>query len=247
MTNAPTSPPRVGLIVPPAAGEVPEDGAILYNGRARFIARGLGLKSISVAGYEEVIDLIIDRARQLAEAGAQAISLMGTSLSFYRGAAFNRQIVASITQATGLPASTMSHAVVRALHANGVHRVALATAYIDEVNGKLVAFLRDEGLAVTAVRGLSVTDVVGVGQVPPQALIDLAHQAFTEDPSAQGVLISCGGLKTLAVIEPLERALNVPVVSSSPAGFWDAVQLVGLDPAADGFGRLFHSTVASSR
>lgn len=170
---------------------------------------------------------------------------MGTSLSFYRGAAFNREIAKTIAQATGLPATTMSNAVVRALRASGATRLALATAYIDEVNDKLVTFLRDEGFTVTAVRGLSVTDVVGVGEVAPRTLFDLAEQAFADDASAQGVLISCGGLKTLAVIEPLERALNVPVVSNSPAGFWDAVQLVGIDPAAEGFGRLFRSNIAS--
>lgn len=241
MTADAACPALIGLIVPPAAGEVPEDGPMLYGGRVRFIARGLGLKSISVAGYEEVIDRIVDCARQLADAGAQAISLMGTSLSFYRGAAFNREITGRITQATGLPATTMSHAVVRALRASGVNRVALATAYVDEVNDRLVAFLREEGFVVTAVRGLAVTDVVGVGEVPPRTLIDLAERAFADEVSAQGVLISCGGLKTLAVLEPIERALNVPVVSSSPAGFWDAVQLVGVDPAAEGFGRLFRS------
>ncbi len=169
---------------------------------------------------------------------------MGTSLSFYRGAGFNREITGAMTQATGLPATTMSHAVVRALRASGVSRVALATAYVDEVNDRLVAFLRDEGFTPTAVRGLAVTDVIGVGEVPPRTLIDLAGKAFADDVSAQGVLISCGGLKTLSVLEPIERALEVPVVSSSPAGFWDAVQFAGVDPAATGFGRLFARDLA---
>ncbi len=65
--TADAAPPLIGLIVPPAAGEVPDDGPMLYGGRVRFIARGLALKSISVAGYEEVVDRIVDRARQLAE------------------------------------------------------------------------------------------------------------------------------------------------------------------------------------
>ena len=231
--------PTIGLIVPPAEGKVPDDGPLLYPDRVRLIARGLALGQISPAGYEAVIDSVADRARSLADDGAQAISLMGTSLSFYRGAAFNRQLVAAIYEATGLPATTMSHAVVRALKATGVRRVALATAYIDDVNARLAAFLQEEGFEVTAVKGLAMTDVLGVGAVPPETLIDLAQNVFAQDTSAQGVLISCGGLKTLGIIETLESRLGVPVVSSSPAGFWDAVQLMGVSPVTHGFGRLF--------
>ncbi|MFM0287994.1 arylmalonate decarboxylase [Paraburkholderia megapolitana] len=231
--------PTIGLIVPPAAGKVPDDGPLLYKDRVRFIARGLALGQISPEGYEAVIDSVADRARSLAKDGAQAISLMGTSLSFYRGAAFNRQLVDAIHEATGLPATTMSHAVVRALKATGVRRVALATAYIDDVNARLAAFLQEEGFEVAAVKGLAMTDVIGVGTVPPETLIDLAQDVFARDTSAQGVLISCGGLKTLGIVETLEARLGVPVVSSSPAGFWDAVQLMGVSPVAPGFGRLF--------
>jgi arylmalonate decarboxylase len=241
-----TNLPTIGLIVPPAEGKVPDDGRLLYSGQVRFIAKGLALGQISPEGYEAVIDSVTDKARALAEDGAQAISLMGTSLSFYRGSAFNRQLAAAIQEATGLPATTMSHAIVRALRATGVQRVALATAYIDDVNARLAAFLREEGFDVTAVKGLAMTDVLGVGTVGPGTLIDLAQDVFAQDTSAQGVLISCGGLKTLGIIETLEARLGVPVVSSSPAGFWDAVQLLGVDPAAHGFGRLFQQSIEAA-
>ena len=42
----------------------------------------------------------------------------------------------------------------------------------------------------------------------------------------------------LSVME-VEAALQVPVVSSSPAGFWDLVRCAGLDPRSPGHGRLF--------
>jgi len=64
------------------------------------------------------------------------------------------------------------------------------------------------------------------------------------------VLISCGGLKTLGILEALEARLGVPVISSSAAGFWDVVQLGNIDPAANGFGKLFRRyppRAASSR
>lgn len=233
-------PPVVGLIVPPASGKVPDDGEMLYPNRARFIARGLALPAISTMGYDSVIDSVTAKAVELADAGAKAISLMGTSLSFYRGADFNRQLISAIATATGLPSTTMSSAVVRALRTVGAGRVALATAYTDDVNARLISFLQAEGFEIDAVKGLAMTDVVGVGDVPPDTLTALAQEVFAQAGTAQAVLISCGGLKTLGILEALEARLGVPVISSSPAGFWDVVQLAHIDPVADGFGQLFH-------
>lgn len=106
--------PHLGLIVPPAAGAVPVDGPLLYGERIRFSALGLGLGEISTRGYTEVIDSVVEKAVALKAEGAAAVSLMGTSLSFFRGAAFNRQLEVEMARATGLPCTTMSNAIVGA-------------------------------------------------------------------------------------------------------------------------------------
>ena len=43
----------------------------------------------------------------------------------------------AVIDASGLPATTMSDAVIDGLNAVGGHRVAVATAYNDEVNDRL--------------------------------------------------------------------------------------------------------------
>ena len=232
-------PPTLGLIVPPAHGEVPVDGRLLYGERYRFIARGLGLPAVSPGGFDTVIDTVVEKAKSLRDDGAQAISLMGTSISFYRGAAFTEQLRRAIAESTGLPATTMSHAIVAALRELGVRRVAVATSYIDELNQRLVAYLAHEGFEVSAIEGLAITGVKEMGEVPAQVLFDLAERVYRRDASADGIFISCGGLLTLDVLKPLEDKLGVPATASSPAGFWDVVKLAGLDAASPGFGRLF--------
>jgi len=231
--------PGLGLIVPPQAGEVPSDGPTLYADRARFIARGLGLGEISTSGYEAVIDRVVELARALAGDGAQAVSLMGTSLSFFRGARFNDELVAEMTRATGLPCTTMSNAIVRGLRALGLRKVAAATAYIDEVNDRLAAYLKACDIEPTAVEGLSITGVAEVGRVSTAALVELCERVHRARPDSDGILISCGGLLTLDAIAIVERRLGVPVVSSSPAGFWDLLRVAGVDSRAPGHGRLF--------
>ncbi|KTT25981.1 aspartate/glutamate racemase family protein [Pseudacidovorax intermedius] len=233
-----SAPPVLGLIVPPAAGEVPPEGPALYAGRVRFMARGLALAGIHPEGFDAVEGRIVDLARELRDAGAQAISLMGTSLSFYRGAAFTEDLRARMAAATGLPCTTMSHAIVRSLRDLGVRRVAVATAYIDTLNDRLAAYLDGEGFEVTAIRGLAMTGVEAVGDVDAHTLAELAH-GVVADGRPDGLLISCGGLRTLDLHPRLERELGLPVTSSSPAGFWDLLRTAGLDAASPGHGRLF--------
>jgi arylmalonate decarboxylase len=230
----------IGLIVPPADGKVPPEGAILYP-HLRFEAIGLALPEMSSSGFNSVVDSIVQRATTLASRGAEAISVMGTSLTFYRGAEANRQLQAAVHDATKLPVTTMSSAVVNALRKTGVRRVGLATAYIDDLNVRLQTFLSDEGFEIAVVKGLGLTDVGIVKDVTSHTLTELAETVFDLDRFADGILISCGGLLTLDIIAALESKLGVPVITSSPAGFWDVVKLSGKDATADGFGRLFRA------
>jgi arylmalonate decarboxylase len=231
--------PTIGLIVPPGHGQVPQDGPMLYGDRVRFIARGLGIGGVSPEGFAPVIDTVLDRARELKQAGAEAISLMGTSISFYRGAAFTESLRAAMQEATGVPCTTMSHAIVAALRQLGMRRVAVATSYIDELNDRLVDYLTQAGFTVTAIQGMSITGVKEVGEVSTEALVRLSREVYARDRTADGVFISCGGLVTLDAIRLLESELSLPVTASSPAGFWDVMRLAGAPARSPGFGRLF--------
>ena len=49
------------------------------------------------------------------------------------------------------------------------------------------------------------------------------------------ILMSCG-LRTLDVIVPLESAIGVPVVSSTPHGLWHCARMLGVKDKIEGFG-----------
>ena len=79
--------------------------------------------------------------------------------------------------------------------------------------------LMEAGFEVTALQGLGI-DAVGQAQrVGPDDLVALGQRVFAAAPGAEGILISCGGLRTLGVTVPLEAACGVPVVSSTPAAY----------------------------
>lgn len=231
--------PCIGLIVPPSHGNVPQDGPDLYGDRYRFIARGLALPAVSPEGFDTVIDTVLARARELRDSGAEVLSLMGTSISFYRGAAFTQSLRDAMEEATQLPCTTMSHAIVGALRALNIRRVAVATSYVDALNERLRVYLEGAGFQVSALEGLSITGVEAMGEVSTQALVELSARVLEQDRTADGIFISCGGLLTLDAIRILEDRFGLPVTASSPAGFWDVVRLGGWDTRSPGHGRLF--------
>jgi len=231
----------VGVIVPPAQGEVPPELPQLYGDELDFVAWGLALGRLTTQGYDAVIDKVAVAARELAARGADAVALMGTSLSFYRGKAFNEQLIRTMVEAARLPVTTMSSAIVEALHAVGASRIAVATAYTAEVNERLAVFLRDNGFEVAAVEALELVEIPDIHAVGEAELLALGRRAAASSAGADALLISCGGLRTLPVEMPLEQSLGIPVVSSAVAGAWAASRLVGHSGKVPGRTRLLGS------
>lgn len=230
--------PVLGLIFPPSDRGIPEEGIAMYGDKIRFVVTGLGLDRMTPDGYDAVIDRIPRAAEALAAQGAQAIELTGTSLTFYKGQAFNERLRRAVVDASGLPATTMSDAVVDGLEAVGARRVAVATAYNDVVNDRLRAFLRERGLEPLVVTGLGIEAIDDIASVTSDDLIEFSVKVRESAPDADSVLLSCGGFRTLEIIAPIEARTGVPVVSSMPMGLWAGARLVGLDGSAPGYGML---------
>ena len=230
--------PTIGLVVPYSTDDLPPECPRMYPG-VRFIARGVGVERLTAQGYEVAMQRVPAAAAALAAAGADAIMVIGTSLTFYRGADFNARLIADIQAATGLPASTMSTAVVEGLRAVGAKRLALATAYGEEVNGYLRDFLASSGFEVMALEAFGLLGFADPHSKTEAEIVELSRRAAARAGRAEAMLISCGGLNTLSITEPLERELGLPVVSSMPAGLWAAVRLAGLSGRLPGHGRLF--------
>jgi arylmalonate decarboxylase len=132
----------------------------------------------------------------------------------------------------------MSTAVVEGLRTVGAHRLAVATAYNDEVNARLKAFLKESGFEVLALKGLGIEKVEDVDRVTQPQLLDFSTGVRASVPPADAMLVSCGGLRTLEILAPLEKRAKVPVVSSTPHALWAGVRLLGLSGRAPGFGTL---------
>jgi arylmalonate decarboxylase len=228
----------IGLVVPFADDRVPDEGLKMYPG-INFIPRGTGVRSLTPEGYDAAVDKIVPAAEDLARKGVEAVMVIGTSLTFYRGPEFHDELLERVKKATGLPCSTMSKAVADGLDAVGAKKVAVSTAYSKVVNDKLTEWLKWRGFQVEALESFGITDFNG-GAVSKteEEIIELTAKACAEAPSADGVLISCGGLRTLNCADPIEKRVGLPVVTSTQSAFWAALGLVGESGRIPGYGRM---------
>lgn len=75
-----------------------------------------------------------------------------------------------------------------------------------------------------------------IGRISPYDVYRFARSVYRE--GADGLFISCTNLRTAEVIEPLEKDLGVPVVTSNQASLWASLRRLGIRRKIRGFGRL---------
>jgi arylmalonate decarboxylase len=229
----------LGLIFPPLDYPIPPDAKRLYPSGVQFLGDGVGLPGgMTLAGYDEAIPRVIPVAEALGKRGAMAISVFGSSLTFYKGAKFNEELTQKVTRATGLPATTQSNGLVDGLRTVNARRVAVATAYTDVVTERLKLFLEEHGFQVTFTKGLGY-ERIPEGAATQEILFTLGADAYAGSRKADALVMSCGALRTLDLIVPLEERIKVPVVSSTPHGLMNAVRLLGISARVQGFGMAF--------
>jgi arylmalonate decarboxylase len=222
----------LGMIFPPADAPVPPEAMLLYP-KGKFLAEGLAFNGMTPESFDEAVPRIVPAAMKLKGRGATAISIMGTSLTFYKGAAFNQELINQVKKATGLPTTSMSTGIADGLKVAGAKRVAVATAYTDVINAALERFLKESGFEIVSIKGMNLIRANGV---TPQQVYDFSIASFSPAAKADALLVSCGGLKTIDLLTPLEQKCKVPVVSSTPHALMNAVRLVGMNPRVKGYG-----------
>lgn len=60
-------------------------------------------------------------------------------------------------------------------------------------------------------------------------------------PESAALFISCTNLRTVEIIDRLEKELRVPVVSSNTATLWAGMKVLGVEQKMKGYGKVFES------
>ena len=196
------------------------------------------LHDVTVEGLAETVKQVERAALELASAEVDVILQAGTAIAFFRGFGHDRELSERISATTGIKATTSLTAVVDALRTLGITRPAIATSYLAEIDARLVEVLEQSKFKVAAIRGMGIKKSIDMGKVLPDATYALAKEVARSAPDADGILISCGNLRSFEAIEALEKDTGLPVVTSNQAGLWQALRMAGIDDQLPNLGRL---------
>jgi len=85
-------------------------------------------------------------------------------------------------------------------------------------------------------QGMNIVSGAEMYRVTPEFIKEYARSL--DRPEADAIFISCGGLRSLEIIDALEQEVGKPVVASNQATFWDTIRLAGIDDKIEGYGQL---------
>ena len=128
---------------------------------------------------------------------------------------------------------TAAHAALAAL---GVRALALVSPYIPSVAEPVCTAFRASGMRITATASFGEEREAHVARVDP-ASTRAAALSVGRQPGTEAVFLSCTNLRTLDIIDDLERELGCPVLSSNQVLGWHMARLSGAPAEAPG--RLF--------
>ena len=127
--------------------------------------------------------------------------------------------------------------VVDALRELGARRIVVGTPYLDEVNTAEAEFLLEKGFEVLDIQGLNLSTGTQMGQVTPGYWKRFAQEI--DQPEAEAIFLSCGGIRALEVAEEIEAETGKPVITSNQAQFWSCLRRAGIMDELQGFGQIF--------
>ena len=230
---------KIGRITPsPETVGAEEWRRSLPNGVCLVETRTL-LYDVTVDGLSEAAKQVERAALELASAEVDVILQAGTAIAFFRGFGHDHELRRRIRTVTGIQATTSLTAVIDALRALGIQRPAIATSYLADIDARLVGVLEKSGFEVAAIRGMGIKKSIEMGKVTPEETYRLAREVVRSAPKADGILISCGNLRTFEAIEPLEIDTGLPVVTSNQAGLWQVLRMTGIKDRLTSLGQLF--------
>lgn len=246
---------RIGLIVPSSnttmETEIPEMLGRRASGDGEsftFHSSRAVLHEVDEESLDRMVDQLDRCTHELADARVHAIAYACLVAMMARGPgahaeAEDRMVEIAAERGLDCAITSSAGALVRALEAHRLRKVAILTPYVESLTEAVVTYLEAAGFAVTDAMSLGVSDNVKVAELDPMRLPDLARQL--DRNGADAVIISaCVQMPSLPAIAVAERELDLPVLSAGTATVYDLLVRLGLSPEVPGAGALLSGSPA---
>jgi len=226
---------KIGLLLPSANTIMEgEFNALKPAGVSVHAARML----IRFPNIEELAKMAeeTEKATELISTAKPSIIAFGcTAGSVLNGLGWDEKLISRIQKIAKVHATTTATAVIRAFKELEIHKIAVVTPYIEELNKLEKDFFEDSGITVLEIRGID----LGGEEMEMLTLEKIAENARAVNRSdADAVFLSCTNLKALPIVEQLEKELGKYVFSSNIATYWDVMRRLGIKQSITGMGKL---------
>lgn len=208
---------RLGLIVPSSNTVAERDfSATLPDGVTLHTARML-LEETTAAAEREMLAVYAPRAAvDLGTARCDVVVFSCTSAGALIGTEGERRLVADLGRLAGAEVVSTNAAVAERLGSIGARRIAVITAYVDELNAGIASTLAERGFEVVEIHGMGITENFAIAEVEPDQIVEFARKSVRAR-DVDAVFVSCTNLQAVASREALQAEFGVPVVTSNSA------------------------------
>ncbi len=231
---------RIGYITPTVMELVPYE---FYS----FAPEGIGLVGVTCniddwksTEYEAGLAAVDRSERYLQSRRVDFILHGGAPLVTNREPGYDKELVAHLEKLTGIPSSTSIRTGIEAMQHMKMRRIVVVTPYPATTNDKIIRSLKHYGFDILH------SDCLDIGfkdlqDVPPRDIYQHTLKAAAKAPEADGVYMPCPQWPVCDVLDVIERDIDMPVISATPAAFFVAFHRLGIRDEINGHGRLLAS------
>ena len=148
-----------------------------------------------------------------------------------------QEMLFMVGQVANTDISVLVTGVVDALRELNITKLVVGTPYLDEINLMESKFLNEKGFDVLNIEGLNLETGLSFGKVTPQFWKKFALEI--DKPEAEAIFLSCGGIRSLEVVQEVEEITGKPVITSNQAEMWSCLRRAGIKDKISGFGQIF--------
>ena len=226
---------RIGVLYPSSGLAEEEIRKVIPDSISVHVTR-IPMSEPTYEAEWQMADNVEVAAGLLADAKVDIIGFACTTGSFIKGKGYDQEIIDRIVQATGVPATTSTTAILEGLEVLGIKKLVMLSAYTKQMNEIELTFFKEMGFETLEHKGLSLGDCVLQYDVSPSRWQTLIKEM--KHPEADGYLISCGGIRAVDIIERTEQDIGKPVLTSNQALAWHCLRKMGVQDEMGGFGDL---------
>lgn len=230
-----SKPIRLGLLSPatPNKPHFKHVDALLPQG-VSLLHEGLGLLGESYQDLAGKSEQVIAKASDFVTRNP----VLGLVLTGGFIGLFNPGIDEKVSQAIKLPVATAVSSAVAALKTYAAKSVLLMTPFDAKSDNVIKEHLVGLGFTVHLGPAFEGRKAGSGVDLSPDQLFDLVVKNYRNYAPADAIYFQGATMDPLPIIQRLEETLEVPVIASNPAMFWNILSQLGVKDSVAGYGKL---------